>query len=303
MNSFDRRITQFFHKYFTPRVVFPFMFLILISIMMSHAILLKKTVYGDGIFYFSWLRSVVVEKNIDFTGEYAHFSVTQPLTIHRSLSNKYSIGPAIAWSYSYIPLYSILRGSGFEFPYELMCGVSSVLFGFAGLILIFRMLTSFVGERSALAAVTALLGATPFLFYGSIDPVNSHIIALFSCTVFLSYALSEKGKPFIVGLLLGLAGLVRPMDMIIGLSVFPTYKDKLPLVLFGILVGFFPQMIFWGKQEIFSSVLMRSMVKAFHFPLLISQKLFSHLPSEFSLLHLSFSCHSSDFFFRGKYIP
>lgn len=248
MKSLDARIFQFFHTFFTARIIFPILFFILLSIMVSHAVFLKKTVYGDGIFYFSWLRSIVVDKNIDFTNEYAHFSVTQPVSASGVLTNKYAIGPAIFWSFSYIPLYSILRGTGYEFPYELITGLSSVFFGLTSLLLLYRLLSKTVDERSALASICAIAGATPFLFYGSVDPVNSHVIAFFASTVFLSYALSNKPKPLVIGLLLGCVGLARPMDMLVGLPVFFLYRKNLIPIFFGVFLGFFPQMILWFLQ-------------------------------------------------------
>lgn len=248
MKPIDRWIASFLRTFFTPNIVLPLVLLLLLSIMTVHAGILKKTVYGDGIFYVSWLRSAVVDRNIEFSDEYAYFGVSQPQDIHGMLSNKYSIGPSILWSFSYIPLHTVIRGTGFEFPYQLSLGISSVLFGFTGLLLLYRMLAKFVDEKSALASVVAISCATPFLFYGSVDPINSHAIAFFSVTVFLSYALSVKPNPLIMGIFLGCIGLVRPLDMLVGLVLFPVYRKSIPTFLLGIVIGFFPQMFLWSRE-------------------------------------------------------
>src|SRR3989338_163652 len=67
-------------------------FVIYVLIFFSHALFLQKTVYGDGVFYYSWVRSVVVDRDINFTNEYAHFGVAAPVTPGGLPGNKPPIG-------------------------------------------------------------------------------------------------------------------------------------------------------------------------------------------------------------------
>lgn len=248
MKSFDVGISQFFQKTFLPKKVFPLLLLFLLTLTLTHAFIVKKTVYGDGIYYFSWLKSVVVDRDINFNNEFSYFNVISFTSSTGSLINKFSIGPALHWASTYIPLHEVFRGTGQELPYQIAVALTSVLFGFTGLLLLYRILCLFHDERSSLATILTIAGATPFLFYGAIDTVNTHAIAFFSVSVFLSYVLSHSPNIFLAGILLGIIGLTRPMDMLTGLLVIPFVWKRLPLLAVGTLIGFAPQLIIWYLQ-------------------------------------------------------
>lgn len=202
---------------------------------LSHALFLQKTVYGDGIFYFSWIRSVVVDHNINFTNEYSHFGV-------HAYGNKHPIGTPLFWLPWYAQAHAIIQKTGYELPYQLFVGFISVLASISGLILLFRLLTKNFPRTAALLAVLSIAGATNLLFYGSIDPVNSHAISFFAATVFLSFLFSKKVSPFLTGCALGFCALVRPQDSVLGLLAFPKYNKTFFL---GALLAFFPQLLAW----------------------------------------------------------
>ena len=193
-------------------------FLIIASIYLlgylAHAFILQKTVYGDGIFYFSWVRSIVVNHDINFTNEYSHFGVY-------AYGNKHPIGAPLFWLPLYAQAHAIIQKSGYELPYQLFVGFISVLASLSGLILLFRLLTKNFPRTAALLAILSIAGATNLLFYGSIDPVNSHAISFFTATVFLSFLFSKNVSPFLTGCALGFCALVRPQDAMLGLIAIP----------------------------------------------------------------------------------
>lgn len=192
----------------------------------AHALYLQKTVYGDGIFYYSWVRSIVVDRDVQFANEYAHFGVT-------ARGNKHPIGAALLWLPWYAQTHTVLRGKGYELPYQLVVGLVSVLAALTGLVLTHRLLTQRFGQTASLLAVVSLAGATNLLFYGAIDPVNSHAVSFFATAIFLSFL---KGAP------LGFSALVRPQDALLGFIALPKLSFRFFL---GAIFVFLPQLLLW----------------------------------------------------------
>ena len=245
----------------------------------AHALYLKKTVYGDGIFYYTWLRSLAVDHNINFNNEYEYFHINQPTTATGLLANKYPIGPALFWAAPFLLTHATLHGTGYELPYQLHIGATSVFFTLFGLVLLYRLLTKFFKATPALLTILAVAFATNLFFYGSMDSVNSHGLSFFAATLFLSLLLSSprrRGSSFFsimdsrlpfgktqgkhgndsttenrvnwlaIGLSLGLLGLIRTQDLLYGILLSPSaVHRKFFLLLIGLFIGFLPQIISW----------------------------------------------------------
>src|SRR3989344_454887 len=92
---------------------------------LGHAFIVRKTVYGDGIYYYSWVRSLAVDHDISFANEYTRFGVTQPRTPTGLITNKHSIGPAVLWLPAFLGIHSLLRSDGYSLPYQLAVGLMS----------------------------------------------------------------------------------------------------------------------------------------------------------------------------------
>ena len=213
---------------------------------LAHAAILKKTVYGDGIFYYSWMRSVVVDHDVAFSDEYAHFHTGQPTTSLRLPGNKYSIGPALLWSPWFFWTHSVVRGSGYELPYQLVTGLTGVFYALIGLLLLFLVLNKYFDNTASLAAIIGIAGATNLLFYGSLDTVNSHAASFFASVLFLTFLFQKPKNWFAVGCALGLVGLMRTQDLVFGLLVLPFIKPKeIPVFASGVLLFFLPQLAAW----------------------------------------------------------
>lgn len=196
--------------------------IVYILIFFAHALYLKKTVYGDGIFYYSWVRSVVVDRDINFSNEYAHFGVSYP-------GNKHPVGSTLFWLPWYAQAHTVLGGTGYELSYQLVVGFVSVLAALAGLVLLYRLLMLTFGRAASLLATLSIAGATNLLFYGAVDPVSSHAVSFFAATLFLSFLFSKRVTPFLTGCALGFLALVRPQDVVTGVLAL----KKKPFVLFG----------------------------------------------------------------------
>ncbi len=202
---------------------------------LSHALFLQKTVYGDGIFYYSWVRSIIVDRDINFSNEYSHFGVY-------AKGNKHPIGAPMFWLPWYAQAHAIIGKTGYELPYQLIVGLMSVLAAISGLVLLFRLLLFHFSLTASLLAVLGIAGATNLLFYGSIDPVNSHAISFFAVTLFLSFLYSKHISPFLTGCALGFCALVRPQDAVLGLLAFKKYTKMFFL---GAILTFSVQLLAW----------------------------------------------------------
>ncbi|OGG35557.1 hypothetical protein A2363_03475 [Candidatus Gottesmanbacteria bacterium RIFOXYB1_FULL_47_11] len=174
----------------------------------AHAFYLHKTVYGDGIYYYAWL------------------------TLNPS---KYSVGPALFWAPAYLLTHN-----------QFIVGFTSVLASLFGLILLWRLLQRYFSQTVSIMAVTAVALATNFLFYGSLDPVNSHALTFFAAVVYLSLLLSRHKQWLAIGAALGFLGLMRTQDLLYGILLIPVLNKKnIGRIFLGFLLAFTPQLVAW----------------------------------------------------------
>lgn len=212
----------------------------------GHALYLHKTVYGDGVYYYSWLRSVIVDHDIRFADEFNRLGGGQPVTPLGLAGNKYSVGPAILWAPAFIFVHEALHGDGYGLPYQLATGLVSVLSALFALLLLWRLLNRYFDSTVSIMAIAAVAGASNLLFYGSIDTVNSHALTFFAATVFLTLILDRKKHWFAAGVFLGLLGLIRTQDFLYGILLIPLITRKNILLIFaGVLLAFSPQLVAW----------------------------------------------------------
>lgn len=205
---------------------------------------LQKTVYGDGVYYFSWLRSLSIEHNINFENEYNRLGGNQPYVSDGVPANKYSIGPALLWGPSYISIHRFIRGDGYSFPYQLTVSIASVCAALFGLILLTRLTRK--QSHAGVIALLLLAFATNLFFYGSVDTVNSHAVTFFYASIFV-VLLRVKPIPWMAaGLVLGALSATRLQDLLYILLVLPYVKtmNKQSFIT-GLCIAFFPQIIVW----------------------------------------------------------
>jgi len=205
----------------TVKLVFSIIFAIYVLAFTFHATILGKTVYGDGLYYYNWLQTTVGDGQI-------------------LLNNKYSIGPALFWSPFYISAGVNLYHLRSEAADELFVGFASVFYAITGLVLLYRLLLREFSEPTSLLTILLIAFATNLLFYGSIDPVNSHSLSFFTVVLFLSF-LKHKSW-FARGIALGLVGTVRPQDMVVGFLV---RRVTWQPFFTGLSIGFLPQILAW----------------------------------------------------------
>ncbi|KKQ43380.1 MAG: hypothetical protein US60_C0003G0024 [Microgenomates group bacterium GW2011_GWC1_37_8] len=216
-----------------------------ISIFLLHYIIAGQAVYGDGVGYYSYLHSIVIDGNIDTTNEYKH--IYTPVN-NNSLNpkdspdvqiikasndgraeNHFGMGVAILLLPFFIianTLSIILNFIGIPVPthgysdiYQIITGVGAVLYIISGLFILEKLISHYIkDEFSGKLTITAIFFATNLLYYGSFDVINSHFASFFLSTLFFYILFIHKNdikKTASLGFITGFILSVRPQDALV----------------------------------------------------------------------------------------
>jgi len=254
-------------NFFSQKLLFPTLFLFSLVVFLFHTTYTKTTIFADARFYYMTTRSIIKDFDIKFANEYEHFNMQPVYTNAEYVWNKYPPGVSFFW----IPALFVADGfsnalnpfdtSGFGIVYQIAVATSSVLLGLLGLYFLYQLLKGYFSEKVSLLTSLALFGTTNLFFYIALEPINSHAASFFVSSIFLYYFFKHKKDKYyylILGLLGGVAGLVRTQDALILiipiLEIFLKSKQSFKflatsylLLSTGFLIGFFPQIYFWGK--------------------------------------------------------
>jgi hypothetical protein len=171
-------------------------------------------VRGDGIGYYAYARSLLIDHNLQFASDWKNPSeellrfilnghiLSNPITKTGHLPNQWSVGPAILWSPFLVVTHLTVLGlnrlgwqiiaDGHSWPYMTAMAGTTALYAFLGVYLSFRLARNYVEERWAfLAAVGIWLGSSlPVYIY--LDPSWSHAHSAFCTSLFLWYWLRTR---------------------------------------------------------------------------------------------------------------
>ncbi len=249
-------------------------FLALTLIFLISLVLLTPRLYsGDEIQYFSYLRSIWKDGDLNFANEYYWLYQQGPSKqqafrrafMDRKTPTGYArndapIGCAILWApfFGAADLYVKATGkasaNGFSFPYILAVCFASAFYGFLGFILQYRIARDFFSTWVSFWAVLTLWFGAHAVFYMYVTPPMSHATSIFTTSLFLFvwHRLRDKdstGSWALIGIVGGLAALVRWQD---GLFMLIPILDRKPLRLKAACVAaafvmFIPQLWIWWK--------------------------------------------------------
>jgi len=200
---------------------------------------------ADEIQYFSYLRSLVIDRDLDFGNEYAHFHAADAgglagfkatfLERHETQTGRHinfaPLGSALLWSPFYLLAHAAVHvarafgapiaADGFSWPYVASVCYASALYGLAGLLLVHDTLRRHGGMRepAATLAVAGLWLGTPLLYYMTVAPAFSHATGVFAVALLVWLSLRAATRPQAsvgewasIGAAGGLAALVREQD-------------------------------------------------------------------------------------------
>lgn len=241
--------------------------------------LIGRRLSGDGVMYYVYVRSLVKDRDVDFTNEYTHYeligrgdlAVPTKTGLRRSI---FSIGPGLVS----IPFFLLgeavgrveswmgrdvdLSGYGPEHVNAVALG--GLVFGFAGVLLIHGVLRRHFARGMALGGAL-LVGAATFLpWYMVQQPTMSHAASTAAAALALwLWDRDREGRGpggfLVLGLVLGLAMCIRWQNGVLlvlpGLDLVATWRRdrrgwKRHLaggtgLLAGAFAGAFPQMLAW----------------------------------------------------------
>ena len=170
--------------------------------------LFTPRLYGsDEIKYFSILRSAYFDRDLHYANEYQYFIDADPVAHaeFRALAeeptatgyrlNSAPIGSALLWAPFYagadvVVLVARALGStvvrdGFAYPYVFAVCLGSLIWGLAGLALVYRLCRAYTSRFAAGTAVIGLWFASPLVFYVYVTPPMAHANSLFAVALFL----------------------------------------------------------------------------------------------------------------------
>lgn len=227
---------------------------------------------SDGREYFVQVRSIVFDRDLDFANDSAVLGA-------RGMARMYPIGLALFWSpfmalaHGWLSLLNAFGGDfsvdGYTNPYQRAIGLATLLYGFAGLVLVWRVVRDYFGGALASWSVAALVAGTFVLWYLIVENSMSHGVSLFVAALFLFVwhrgrrAQESPAEPsmsarwwLLFGFTAGLMVIVRWQNILWGIvpvlaALAATRAPGVPrlraALLFGgaALAAMFPQFYFW----------------------------------------------------------
>lgn len=241
---------------------------------------------GDGVYYFAHLHSFVLDRDFDPVNEIRHFErdVRSPYTGRPKLGNRTTRNPAtgevvnkspIGLALLVLPAYVVLHvlalaiqalgapldTSGYGWPYQYASALAVAAYAVIGLWCCQRVAVRAAGASAAdgWRATLLVAGATPWLFYATLEPLFAHALsATAAAVVVLLWLRAREHDAARAWLLVGLAGgigatiryqdavllLAPALDLLLRAGVRPRRTAAAGLVLAaGTLAGAAPQLV------------------------------------------------------------
>lgn len=188
-------------------------------------------VRGDGVGYYAFARAPLIEHSFDFRNDWAHanssfrmfhFDSTgnidpEQFTTTGHLNNHFSVGPAILWAPFLLFAHALVKTAdafgahiptnGFSSPYRVAMALGTALYGFAALLISFRLARKYVAEKWAFLATLGIWLASSLPVYMYFNPSWSHAQSAFMVACFVWYWLRTlNSRTLTQWLILGLVG-------------------------------------------------------------------------------------------------
>lgn len=207
---------------------------IIICVLVVAPFLLTPWVHGDGIAYVAYLRSVIVDGNLDLANEFDYlsknisadagglpgylltesdhtpgvdpnFHTPRPDPVTGRVPSNFSIGPSIAWAPAYAMVQVCIRvarsiglaprDDGYGGAYYIAIALTSLFCGTAGLVLAYRLSRLFAPQGEAFWAVLTIAAASALLYYLYLGPSYSHALSTLTASAFFLYWLRSRHAP------------------------------------------------------------------------------------------------------------
>jgi len=208
-------------------------------------------VRGDGVGYYAYLRSTLIDHDLRFENDYLAGNpsfVMQRVDAQGHLlpamytrtgyvENHFAVGPAILWAPVMILVHGVvlvanhfgaqIPADGLSRPYLISMALTTACYGFLSMFLGFRIARKYFDDRWALLATIGIWAASSLPVYMYFNPSWSHALSAFAVALFLWYwertqLVRTTGQWVLLGLMAGLMGNVYYPNII--LLIFPTLE-------------------------------------------------------------------------------
>jgi hypothetical protein len=142
---------------------------------------------SDGRAYFVQVRSLVMDGDLDFTNDEAVFGGRG--------ARQYAFGAPLLWSPFFVAGHAWILGlnalgghfsaDGYTYPYQRAIGLATLLYGFIGLVLIYRVLRAYYPRGMSALATLGLCSTSFLIWYLTAENSMVHGVSMFSTTLFL----------------------------------------------------------------------------------------------------------------------
>ena len=207
-----------------------------LAIFLLNFILVGFGVYGDGIGYYTPLRSLIFDGDLRIANEYEYLSHSASnfgggVRVDKGIPqySKYTLGMGLVLS----PFFALghlmtlllnalgmeITPNGLTWPYELFYCLGSIGLGIAGLVICYKAARLFFSPTASVLGVAGVWFASPLSFYLTLEASMSHAVSQFLISIFLYVCIAtvwikERRQQILLGLVLGLAALVRPQNVL-----------------------------------------------------------------------------------------
>jgi len=239
------------------------LFIVCFAIFITHLILVRHGIYGDGNGYYTYTQALYFEKSLNFGPIYNHLEKFQGIKGEFSRifwdtsSNPFPIGTGIIWVPS-IAIISLFTADRFSIVYEVGPGLTGILLVMGGLYFLEKYLQNFFSKNIAFFSVLFFFLTSNLFYYSSFEPALSHQPAFFLISFLLwkTYNMPSKNfNYFLVGALSGLLFITRVPDIILLIPIYwqilkssPSVKNWTTILISAII---FSLPLFWSYYAMF----------------------------------------------------
>src|ERR1700730_2964535 len=173
--------------------------------------LVNPWVRGDGVGYYAYLRSTLIDHDLNFENDYlgANRSFVMSRVDEQGhllpamytktghVENHFTVGPAILWAPVLVTVYlavvlldrfgAHIPADGYSRPYVLAMGLTTACYGFLSLFLAFRIARKYFEQHWAFLATIGIWLASSLAVYMYFNPSWSHAFSAFSASLYLWY--------------------------------------------------------------------------------------------------------------------
>lgn len=192
--------------------------LVLVGLFVLSLPLVNPYVRGDGNGYYAYIRSVVIDRDLDFENEFrrgdplfreVYFDEQGRLresmrSATGRVINQWAVGPSILWLPFFLAAHMVVNvlnllsvsvaADGFSAPYRWFCAAGTAFYGWLSIVLMRGPALRLAGERASLLAMLAIWWASSLPVYMYFVPFHVHGLSAFAVSLFLWYWL--RTRPF-----------------------------------------------------------------------------------------------------------